>query len=67
VRGGAAATRQNSGSFNVQRNEGRTEIRKNFWSVHVCDEWNSLPDQVKKQPTVNSFKNALDNVIAGNR
>ena len=28
----------------VQRNEGRTEIRKNCWSVCVCDQWNRLQD-----------------------
>ena len=67
VREGAASTRQTSGALNVERNEGRTEIRKNFWSVRVCDEWNSLPDLVKTQPSVNSFKNALDNIRAGNR
>ena len=66
-REGAASTRQTSGALNVMRKEGRTEVRKNFWSVRVCDEWNSLPDLVKNQPTVNTFKNALDNVRAGNR
>ena len=67
VREGAASTRQTSGSFNVVRNEGKTEVRKNFWSVRVCDEWNNLPDEVKMQPTVNNFKNALDNIRTGNR
>ena len=66
-REGAASTRSISGALNVVRNEGRNEIRKNFWSVRVCDPWNSLPDLVKLQPTTNSFKNALDNITAGGR
>ena len=38
-REGAASARQTSGAFNVMRKEGRTEVRKNFWSVRVCDVW----------------------------
>ena len=58
-------TRAASGHFNVMRNEGRTELRKNFWSVRVCDAWNNLPDQIKEQPSTNGFKNSLDNFMAG--
>ena len=54
-------TRAASGTMNVVRNEGRTDIRRNFWSVRVCDPWNRLPDSIKDQATTNSFKNALDN------
>ena len=55
------STRAASGFLNVVRNEGKTDIRRNFWSVRVCDPWNRLPDEVKGQATTNSFKNALDN------
>ena len=58
-------TRAASGHFNVMRNEERTELRKNFWSVRVCDAWNNLPDQIKEQPSTNGFKNSLDNFMAG--
>ena len=37
------------------------EIRRNFWSVTVCDSWNNLPDEVKKVETLKGFKNAADN------
>ena len=37
-REGAASTRSVSGAFDVIRNEGRNELRKNFWSVRVCDD-----------------------------
>ena len=66
-RDGAASTRATSGALNVVRKEGRNELRKNFWSVRVCDEWNSLPDLIKMQPTTNCFKNSLDNYRAGGR
>ena len=66
-REGAASTRSASGALNVTRNERRTELRKNIWSVRVCNSWNSLPDQVKLQPTTNFLKNAIDNNTAGGR
>ena len=64
-RGRRRRTRALTGRLNVIRNEGRTEIRRNFWSVRVCDQWNSLPDHVKEQETTNGFKNALDNFMFG--
>ena len=58
-------TRAASGHLNVMRNEGRTEVRRNFWSVRVCDSWNNLPDLIKEQTSTNGFKNSLDNFMAG--
>ena len=34
--------------------------RANFFSVRVADEWNHLPDKIKLAPTMNQFKNSLD-------
>ena len=36
------------------------EIRKNFFTVRVPEEWNRLPDVVKASASVNGFKNAYD-------
>ena len=33
------------------------EVRRNFFSVRVEKTWNMLPEAVKAQRTVNSFKN----------
>ena len=49
----------------VVRNEGSIDIRRNFWSVRVCDHWNNLPDEVKARGTTNGFKNALDEHLYG--
>ena len=54
-------TRARAGMCNVERLEGRLEVRKNFWSVRVADKWNQLPDLVKTANTLDSFKNGLDN------
>ena len=29
--------------------------------MRVIEPWNALPDSIKKQETVNGFKNAVDN------
>ena len=67
ARQGALTTRLVSGYLNVERTQGRTEMRRNFWSVRVVDTWNSLPDTVKASPSVDTFKNSIDNLLAGGR
>ena len=41
-------------------NNSRTNIRKFSFSNRVPPVWNKLPELVKKAPTVNTFKNAID-------
>ena len=53
VRNGAATTRMQSGLYNVVPPAWNGEIRRNFWSVRVSEEWNSLPDSVKQAETEN--------------
>ena len=60
-REGARDTRSSSGLLNVDRAEGRLEVRKYFWSIRVGEKWNQLPDTVKAAKSTNSFKNGLDN------
>ena len=67
-RDGAMAPRQAGGFMNVQashwtRGEGNLEIRKNFWSQRVAEQWNNLPNEVKAAESLNTFKNGLDNVL----
>ena len=38
----------------------RLESRKNFFTIRVIDKWNSIPDEVRNQKTLNSFKNRYD-------
>ena len=63
TRGGATSTRATCGYQNLARRESRQEIRRNQFSIRVVPKWNSLPDAVKSQNTLNSFKNAYDNFI----
>ena len=36
------------------------EIRENFYTVRVVQEWNELPDEIKSASSINSFKNMYD-------
>ena len=38
----------------------RLDSRKNFFTVRVINKWNSVPDAIKEQKTVNGFKNKYD-------
>ena len=36
------------------------EVRRNFFTVRAERLWNSIPEWVKNQRTINAFKNAYD-------
>ena len=38
----------------------RLDTRKQFFTVRVISKWNEIPDNVKKQKSVNAFKNSYD-------
>ena len=59
-RNGATTTRNQGGHLNVELPTWNGEIRRNFWSVRVCEDWNSLPNSVKQAETEDCFKNRLD-------
>ena len=44
----------------LYRQNFKLEVRKNFFTVRVVAIWNALPDWVREQQTINSFKNAYD-------
>ena len=60
-REGAASTRATSGHLNLARKQANSEVRRNQFSVRIVPKRNALPDHVKTQETLNSFKNAYDN------
>ena len=45
-------------SLNVKKPTARLDIRKNFFSVRVCEKWNSIPHAVKDSKNVGQFKRA---------
>ena len=60
-REGGANTRAASGHLNVlPPGISKSDVRRNFFSQRVVENWNGLPDIVKMSETVNNFKNRLD-------
>ena len=45
------------------KNRSRLDIRKNFFSQRVVNDWNSLPEVVVEAESINSFKNRYDKFI----
>ena len=46
--------------FKIVKNRTRLEIRKNFFSQRIVNEWNALPALVVEAESVNIFKNRYD-------
>ena len=44
----------------LNQEKANLEIRRNFYTVRVASQWNSLPEKVKSQQSLNAFKNSLD-------
>jgi hypothetical protein len=52
----AARTRRNADPLTVRHNDGRLEIRRNFFTVRACEPWNRIPGEIKRARTAASFK-----------
>lgn len=55
---GGRLTRLTADPLNVRVPASRLDIRKNFFSVRVCEQWNSLPSVVKQCENLGQFKTA---------
>ena len=42
----------------------KRDVRKHFFSHRVVTPWNNLPEAVVTAPTLNTFKNRIDTVMA---
>ena len=59
VAGGGPTTRRAADPLSIRQQPARLELRRNFFSMRVCETWNSLPSEVKKCKNVGHFKSAL--------
>ena len=50
----------------ISKEHVRLEIRKHFFTIRVVNRWNELPNEIRKQTSVNSFKNSLDRWLGQN-
>ena len=56
-------TRRTNKPFNLAKPHGRLDIRRNFYSVRVVDEWNKLPTSIQNAATVDQFKEGYDKFV----
>ena len=69
VQGGNRPTRGNTVEENgvaenksciIVKKSVRLDLRKNFFTHRVVNDWNGLPEKIRSQKSLNAFKNALD-------
>ena len=56
----AVNSRTRGHNYKLVKSRSKLDIRKNFFSQRVVNEWNSLPGEVVQAESVNSFKNRYD-------
>ena len=47
-------------NYNIKGKPCKLDLRKNYFSLRVVDQWNRLPADVVNSPTLSTFKNKLD-------
>ena len=52
-------------SLSIFPQQSGNNLRKNAFSVRITNTWNKLPESVVTAPSVNAFKNRLDNFYEG--
>ncbi len=56
----ARPTRLTAYRDNIIPKHSRMDLRQNFYSNRVANQWNSLPLDIKEAKSINIFKNLLD-------
>ena len=51
-------------SFKLEKCRFRLSVRQNFFSNRIVDKWSRLPENVVNAPSVQAFKNQLDDHLA---
>jgi len=51
--------------YKLIKSRSRLDIRKNFFSQRVINEWNNLPNEVVEAESINTFKNRYDKYKMG--
>lgn len=54
---GVRATRMTVDPLNIRPKAARLDIRRQFYSQRVVEDWNKVPGKIKNSVTLNAFKN----------
>ena len=52
-------TRTSAYPLNLKKDRSKLELRKNFFSNRIVDDWNNLPIEIKDSRTVKEFKHKI--------
>ena len=52
----ARATQATADPLNIRVKHGRLELRRNFFTVRVTEQWNQVPTDIKNRLTIDAFK-----------
>ncbi len=63
--GTSHATRSGADPLNIRVKTGRLELRRNFYSVRVINDWNRIPQEIKSRPGIARFKAEYKKFRAG--
>ena len=61
------SSRTRGHKLKIEKKRSRLEIRKNFFSQRIVNEWNKLPEHVIEAESVNCFKNRYDDYISNRK
>ena len=62
----ARLTRTTSDPLNILPRHARNEVRRNFFSIRVVNTWNNVPADIKRAPSVSSFKRSINVLLSSN-
>jgi hypothetical protein len=57
--------RSATGPLNLRQQAAGLEVRRNFFSIRVVEEWNKIPSTIKMASSVTSFKNRYKKTQSG--
>jgi hypothetical protein len=57
---GERTTRATSDPWNIRKRPARLEIRRNFFSNRVVEQWNKITAEIKIAKTQKAFKNGYE-------
>ena len=55
-----AASQEATNQLKIKKTRPNGNLRQNFFSVRIENDWNSLPAELVNTQTINGFKNGLD-------
>jgi hypothetical protein len=55
---GPRATRNTADPYNIKVKHGRLDLRRNFFSIRVIEDWNRIPADTKRMEKSENFKAA---------